>query len=89
MVLWKVLCCYNRFVIGFFLFLTFFWFLFPSQAYAYLDPGTGSYIVQIIIASLVGGLYVFSSSWKGVKKVFERLFSKVFGREEVSPSDED
>ena len=29
---------------------------FPAYAYAYLDPGTGSYFLQIIIATLLGSI---------------------------------
>lgn len=30
-----------------------------APAHAYLDPGTGSYILQMILAGALGGLYVF------------------------------
>ena len=33
-------------------------FLSPQAAYAYFDPGTGSLLIQILIAS-VGGLLIF------------------------------
>ena len=75
-------------MIGLVFLLTFFSLLLPSQVYAYLDPGTGSYIVQIIIASLVGGLYLFARSWKGFKKFVMHVLSKLFGRGEVPPSSE-
>lgn len=29
----------------------------PQIAHAYLDLGSGSYLVQIVIATIVGGLY--------------------------------
>ncbi|MBB5519490.1 hypothetical protein [Amphiplicatus metriothermophilus] len=34
-----------------------------SPAYAYLDPGTGSLILQGIIGAVAGGLYFFRSYW--------------------------
>ena len=32
-------------------------FVLCFPAYAYLDPGTGSYFLQIIIATLLGAMY--------------------------------
>lgn len=34
---------------------------------AYLDPGSGSFILQLIIASLVGGLFALKLYWKKVR----------------------
>ena len=51
-------------------------FIFPQFLFAYLDPGTGSYILQMIIAVLVGALYVVKSYWYNVKIFFKNLFSK-------------
>jgi len=47
----------------FFLIVT---FLIASErtAAAYLDPGTGSYVFQIIIAGIVGGLFAVKIYWK-------------------------
>src|SRR4030065_120785 len=42
-------------------FLIFFFFIFPSQALAYLDPGTGSYFIQLIIGGFLGGPYLTKS----------------------------
>ena len=56
-------------LIGLFL-ITTFW------CYGYIDPGTGSYVVQILIAAFVAlsvGIKVF---WKNIKQFFEKLFSK-------------
>jgi len=46
-------------------------------AYAYLDPGTGSYVVQILIATLAGGAYVFAMSWSKIKTFLSKLASKI------------
>lgn len=35
-----------------------FLFVAPNNVFAYLDPGTGSYLTQIVIGSLLGGIYV-------------------------------
>jgi hypothetical protein len=36
--------------------------LWPQQAYAYLDPGTGSLIIQTVIAGLAAIGYAFRST---------------------------
>jgi len=42
----------------------------------YIDPGTGSLIIQALIASLVGGFYLTKVSWNKVKNFFGKLISK-------------
>jgi hypothetical protein len=37
--------------------------LLVREAHAYLDPGTGSYILQILIASLFGALFMLKVFW--------------------------
>ena len=51
--------------------------LWSRLAYAYLDPGTGSYIFQIIIAALIGGLYAIKLKWKKIKLFVENLLSRM------------
>ena len=43
---------------------------------AYIDPGTGSLVLQIIIAGLCGGLFVVKIFWNQIKTFFKNLFSK-------------
>lgn len=50
-------------------------FLFPKPAHAYLDPGTGSYFFQILIAGLLGTLFFLKSTIKKLRKFFENIFS--------------
>ena len=42
---------------------------------AYVDPGSGSYILQLVIASLLGALFAIKLSWIKVKTFFSNLFS--------------
>lgn len=51
-------------------------FIFIVNAYAYLDPGTGSYIFQIIIASLIGTIYLIKTFWKNIKSRLLKFFIK-------------
>ncbi len=53
-------------------------FLFVStrQAHAYLDPGSGSYIIQLLIAGLVGGLFGIKTFWFQIKTFFTNILSR-------------
>lgn len=51
----------------------FFLFVFPVHAHAYLDPGTGSYMLQMIAAAFFGGVYFLTTSWKRIKLFFMRF----------------
>ena len=48
----------------------------PRDAHAYLDPGTGSYILQLLLAGLLGALFAVKLFWIRIKKFFGGLFSK-------------
>lgn len=50
--------------------------LFPAPAKAYLDPGTGSYIFQILLAALLGALFSLKMFWKKIKLYFSTKFTK-------------
>ena len=47
-----------------------------QNAFAYLDPGTGSYIFQVRIAAFIGGLFTIKTYWQKIKDVFINHFSK-------------
>ena len=48
----------------------------PSTAHAYLDPGTGSYVVQLLIGSLLGGLFALGMFWRRVVASVKRFFRR-------------
>jgi len=51
---------------------------FPRDLYAYIDPGTGSYILQLVLAALLGASYGIKMFWGNIKGFFsKRLFKKV------------
>jgi len=50
--------------------------VFAAPAYAYLDPGTGSYIFQLLLAGIVGLGFVIKIFWGRIKGFFTRLFSR-------------
>ncbi len=45
-----------------------------SPAYAYVDPGTGSYVLQILTAGVLAAAFLVKSSWNNIKKTFVKLF---------------
>lgn len=42
----------------------------------YLDPGSGSYLIQLLIASLMGGLILLRVYWGKVSGFVRRLMGK-------------
>ena len=53
-----------------------FYIVFSQMAYAYLDPGTGSYILQMVIATLLLGSLTVKLFWTKIKTFFRDLLSK-------------
>ena len=51
-------------------------FVLCVPAYAYLDLGTGSYFLQINVATLLGAMYTIKHYWYKVKLFCINLFSK-------------
>jgi hypothetical protein len=43
---------------------------------AYLDPGSGSFIIQLLIAGLVGAGFLIKVYWKKIKGLFNRSDTK-------------
>jgi len=39
----------------------------PGAAHAYIDPGTGSFVIQGIIAAVVGAGFAVKMFWKRIK----------------------
>jgi hypothetical protein len=60
-----------------------------GHAHAYIDPGTGSYILQIVIAGLVGAAFTFKLFWKRLQVFFSKNRSGKGDRREDEPSGED
>jgi hypothetical protein len=53
-----------------------FLFLFTFCCFGYIDPGTGSYLIQILIAIFVSLSFGVKIFWKNIKSFFEKVFSK-------------
>ena len=52
--------------------LTIFFLIFPFSSYAYLDPGSGSLIVQAIVGAIAGGIMFIKLYWEKVKAFFSK-----------------
>ncbi len=50
--------------------------LFPQQAHAYLDPGTGSYVLQIVAAVFFAGLFLLKTWWTQIKHFVVSILGK-------------
>lgn len=48
----------------------------PPRAEAYLDPGTGSYILQILIAGLLSALFMIKPVLSRIKLFTAKLFGR-------------
>jgi len=46
--------------------------LFVDPAYAYLDPGTGSLILQVIVGAMVGAAAMIKVFWVRIVSLFHR-----------------
>lgn len=59
--------------------------LLPTTAYAYLDPGTGSYVFQMVIAVVLSGVVALRHYWKRLKVQAGKLFSGRPGNSDPTP----
>jgi hypothetical protein len=48
----------------------------PKPAHAYLDPGSGSYLIQVIVAFSATFGYLLKSNWNVRKIIFKNESSK-------------
>lgn len=53
-----------------------FYFLTTADAFSYIDPGTGSYIIQIVIASVLTVGALSKIYWSRLKGLFASFFVK-------------
>lgn len=63
--------------------------LMPTSAYAYLDPGTGTFALQGLIAAVAGGLVAIRAYWSQVKGMFRRSEASSENSTERSLHDDD
>lgn len=51
-------------------------FAWPRSSHAYIDPGSGSYMFQFLIASLVAGAFAAKIYWQKIIGYFGRFRSR-------------
>jgi hypothetical protein len=52
---------------------------------AYLDPGSGSFLIQLLIAGIVGAGFIIKVYWKKIKGLFSKSESKKEDDSDVQP----
>lgn len=50
--------------------------VFTQTAYAYIDPGTGNMVFQLLIAGILGGFYIVKIYFKRIVIFFKNLLAK-------------
>lgn len=58
-------------------------FLFPRNAYAYVDPGTGSYLLQITLGVVFASAYAIKLGWHRIMQFFRNLSGKKNSETEI------
>lgn len=48
-----------------------------KDAYAYMDPGTGSFLIQVLLGGLFASLFVLKVFWMRVTGTLSRVLSKL------------
>jgi hypothetical protein len=59
-------------------YILFLFILFPSESFAYLDPGTGSMLLQALIGLIASLFTTFYLFWNKIKLIFKKIYSKIF-----------
>lgn len=59
--------------------------LYPLRVTAYLDPGSGSFLIQLLIGALVGAGFIIKAYWRKIKGLFNRSSSA----EDIQNPDDD
>jgi len=50
--------------------------LFPTPAFAYLDPGTGSIVAQVAIAAMLGLMFQAKMLWRRLKGFVTTIYHR-------------
>ena len=61
----------------------------PTPAWAYLDPGTGSLILQMLVAGALGALVYMRVAWDRTREFFGRVFGALSGSRGMARNPDD
>jgi hypothetical protein len=56
-------------------------------AHAYVDPGTGSFVLQVLLAAFFGAAYTFRRAWRGLIERVRRAPRAAQPAEPDAPAD--
>lgn len=48
----------------------------PRLCYAYIDPATGSLVIQVIIGTVAAGLFAAKVLWKRISRILKGLLGR-------------
>lgn len=51
----------------------------PVNAYAYIDPGSGSLMLQMLIAGIIGAFVTIKLYWMQLRARISRMFKRIKG----------
>jgi hypothetical protein len=56
-----------------------------TTSFLYIDPNSGSYIIQMIIAGILGSLFFFKNAWLRIKLFFtgKKTKEEIITKEEL------
>lgn len=63
-------------IFGIFLILALSGLLFPDDAFAYIDPGTGSFLIQILFGFALTAIVSIKMFFADLKAKWKKMFSK-------------
>ena len=49
---------------------------FPAHSHAYIDPGTGSFVIQMVVAAVLGAFFALKMYWRRLKGFFSKFTAK-------------
>jgi len=63
-------------LLNIFIYVLFINLLLTQPCYAYIDPGTGSFLTQVIAATIIGVVASVNVFWINIKKFFLKIINK-------------
>ena len=64
------------------------WVVSTKAAHAYMDPGTGSFLIQILLASLFASMFALKVFWQRFTGRLAKILSFIKGRRDIDKSEQ-
>ena len=65
--------------------LLLFWTVAAPNAHAYIDPGSSSFIIQILIGAAAGAGLAIATFWRRIRAFFAKVFGRGTQEEAAAP----